>query len=368
MFAWRSQTFNNLVFTGPVCFYRFDNGFLSNGVKTGMSDTELKKGVWFVYDGECPMCTYAAHAFRIKRDYGAIHLINAREDKPHPLVQEINQRGLDLDDGMVIFADDRYYHGQDALKFIARYGAVKNVLMTFCKSLFWSESVSKLMYPWLRGTRNWLLRRKGAGRIDNLNLKHEPVFGSIFGAAWEQLPAVMKQHYANRAYTADETVVNGRLDVMSKAPLTWIAAVVKLLGQMPVYNENNVPVTVRFQSDKNTKAFIFNRVFNFKDTRPYEFRSRMLQIKGAEVIDLMRFGIGWRMRYAWDGEKIILAHRGYALKLLGHIIPLPLTLLIGAGYAEERAVDETTFDMLTRLVHPLWGKIYEYKGRFEISS
>jgi hypothetical protein len=92
----------------------------------------------------------------------------------------------------------------------------------------------------------------------------------------------------------------------------------------------------------------------------------MLQIKGNEVIEIMRFGLGWKMRYSWDGEKVILAHCGYALNLFGHFIPLPLTILLGAGYAEEHAIDDNTFEMLTHITHPWWGKIYEYKGRFEV--
>lgn len=78
-----------------------------------MSNLAEKEGVWFVYDGECPMCTSAAHALRIKKDYGALHLINAREAANDPLVKEINQQG--------------FYHGKDALKFMARYGDAGNV-------------------------------------------------------------------------------------------------------------------------------------------------------------------------------------------------------------------------------------------------
>lgn len=331
-----------------------------------MNNPAEKEGVWFVYDGECPMCTSAAHALRIKKDYGAIHLINARDATDEPLVKDINKRGFDLDEGMVIYASGRFYHGKDALKFMARYGDAGNLFTAFCKSLFWSEAISSLTYPWMRGTRNWLLRRKKAERIDNLKLKDIPTFKFIFGAAWESLPPVMKKHYANRPYTDDVTVVEGTLDVMCKQPLKLLAPVMRLMGQIPARNEQDVPVTVRFQSDKNTKAFHFNRVFNFQNGKPYAFRSRMLQIKENEVVEMMRFGLGWKMLYLWDGEKVILQHKGYVLRLFGHFIPVPLTMLMGKGYAEESVVDDDSFDMVTHITHPWWGKIYEYKGRFKI--
>lgn len=331
-----------------------------------MSTLEEKKGVWFVYDGECPICAYAAEALRIKQDYGELNTINAREAKTDPLVEEINRKGLDLDEGMVIYANNQFYHGKEALKFMSQYGETKNAFMAAFKGLFWSNTLSWLMYPWLRGARNWLLKRKQVTRIDNLQLKNEPTFKSIFGQSWDDLPPIMKKHYANRPYTTETNTVQGTLDVMCCPPLLWLSPIMKLLGQVPAYNETNVPVTVRFQSDLNSKSFHFNRTFNFAKGKPYTFRSRMIQIENDEVIEIMRFGIGWKMQYKWDGEKVVLSHRGYALSLFGHFIPLPLTIIMGQGYAEESPIDDNTFEMVTHITHPWWGKIYEYKGRFEV--
>jgi hypothetical protein len=41
---------------------------------------------------------------------------------------------------------------------------------------------------------------------------------------------------------------------------------------------------------------------------------------------------------------------------------------MGAGYAEEHPIDDHSFDMQTHITHPWWGKVYEYKGRFEVLS
>ncbi len=140
----------------------------------------------------------------------------------------------------------------------------------------------------------------------------------------------------------------------------------RLMGQIPTFNESNVPVTVCFESDLNSKAFHFNRTFHFSNRKPYVFHSRMLQVNQNEVVEIMKFGLAWRMKYSWDGTKVILAHKGYALSCLGHLIPLPLTFLMGKGYAEEYPVDDKTFEMITHITHPWWGKMYQYKGRFEV--
>ncbi len=195
----------------------------------------------------------------------------------------------------------------------------------------------------------------------------EPIFKSIFGDAWDELPPVMHKHYAICPYMDDETVVVGTLDVMCAGPLKLLAPVLKIMEQIPAHNEKNVPVTVHFKSNRNSKAFHFQRVFSFKE-KSYVFRSRMVRTKDNEVMEIMRFGLAWKMLYLWNGEKVILKHRGYALYIFGHFIPMPLTIFMGEGYAEEMAVDDNTFDMITHITHPWWGKIYEYKGRFEIKD
>ena len=68
--------------------------------------------VTFIYDGECPICTNAAHALRIKSRFGGIRLLNAREATNDPLMAEVNKQGFDLDEGMVIHAEKRFYHGK----------------------------------------------------------------------------------------------------------------------------------------------------------------------------------------------------------------------------------------------------------------
>jgi len=199
-------------------------------------------------------------------------------------------------------------------------------------------------------------------------MSNEPIFKSVFGDDWERLPAVMRKHYANRPYTNDITIVEGTLDVMCAGPIKALAGLFWLMRGIPPYNEKNVPVTVCFESNQNSKFFHFNRVFHFKTRKPYYFKSRMIQVQENEVIEVMPSRLGWRMNYVWEGERIKLKHKGYVLCVFGHFIPFPLTFLLGKGNAEEIAVDDDTFDMIVTIIHPWFGKIYEYKGRFIVKE
>lgn len=44
--------------------------------------------IYFVYDGDCPICNYAAHALKISEAVGKLELVNAREQKTHPVYKE----------------------------------------------------------------------------------------------------------------------------------------------------------------------------------------------------------------------------------------------------------------------------------------
>jgi hypothetical protein len=194
----------------------------------------------------------------------------------------------------------------------------------------------------------------------------DPIFKPIFGAHWDSLPLVIKRHYANRPCSRDRVIVEGVLDVMCAGPVKAFSWLFWGMGGIPPHNEKDVPVTVVFESDENSKSFFFNRSFQFKTVPFYQFRSRMVQISGDEVVEIMRFGIGWRMSYRFEDGRVKLKHKGYVLHVFGTFIPLPLTMLMGEGYAEEIATSDDSFDMFVHIIHPWWGKIYEYRGHFNI--
>jgi len=134
----------------------------------------LNEDIWFIYDGECPVCRHAAHALRIKQQFGELHLLDARTNQNHPLLTAINEKSLDLDEGMVIFCDGRFYHGATALGFMATYGENQGLFNRINRLLFRSDRLAALMYPWMRATRNVLLKIRNKKPIDNLRLPPPP--------------------------------------------------------------------------------------------------------------------------------------------------------------------------------------------------
>lgn len=127
---------------------------------------ESNEEVWLIYDGECPICRPTANALKIKDAVGTLHLVNAR--MPHPILHELINAGLNLDDGMVVKFKNTLYHGADAQHVLAMIGTNSDWFNRINVLLFRSTFIAKLIYPVLRGFRNTLLKIKGISKINNL--------------------------------------------------------------------------------------------------------------------------------------------------------------------------------------------------------
>jgi predicted DCC family thiol-disulfide oxidoreductase YuxK len=124
--------------------------------------------IYFIYDGECPLCAYAASAFSIRQAVGTLHLINARLNQQSDLMAEIHRQNLNLDQGMVILYQEKFYHGPEALHLMALIGSPSDSFNKLNVFLFKSKFFARVLYPALRAVRNLLIKIKGVPKIDNL--------------------------------------------------------------------------------------------------------------------------------------------------------------------------------------------------------
>lgn len=328
--------------------------------------SENNEIIWFVYDGECPICKLAAQSLRIRKAVGNLELVNAREDKEHPLIKEINEKGFNLDEGQIIKYQDKLYHGADALNMMALLGSGSGWFNRMNAILFRSKTVSAICYPLFKNLRYLLLKILGIPLLDNLKSHSEqPIFKPIFGDSWDKLPPVFHKHYANRPYSNDIATLEGTMDISYSWWSRLMLPLFRLFKTLVPYQGTDIPTTVRFKSDIDTRKFHYDRQFNFPDREPYYFRSYMIQIKDNTVVEFMRFGIGWKAKFEWNGEKVILNHAGYVWKVFGLMIPMPISLILGKGYAEEVAISDNEFKMRMDITHFLLGKVFEYSGRFK---
>jgi predicted DCC family thiol-disulfide oxidoreductase YuxK len=114
---------------------------------------------WLLYDGECPFCSRYIRHVRLRAAVGTIDLANAREHDA--LVAEVRRLGYDIDTGMVLKLDGRYYHGADCIHVLALLTTSSGWFNRLNALVFRSRAFSRLAYPVLRAGRNLTLRLMG---------------------------------------------------------------------------------------------------------------------------------------------------------------------------------------------------------------
>jgi len=127
--------------------------------------------IYFVYDGECPICQMGADLYELRQSVGELLTVDARTQLEHPVLREVNQAGLDLDVGMVIKYRGQLYQGKEALRLMALLGAGRGWFNRLVITLYRFKFITWLSYPFMKGARNFALKLKGVGQIRNLGPK-----------------------------------------------------------------------------------------------------------------------------------------------------------------------------------------------------
>jgi len=298
---------------------------------------------------------------KIRESVGELELIDARSS--HPLLDEAKTAGIDLNDGFAIKFHNHWYQGSDALHLVGLLSSDNRLFNRLCGKLFSSKKISALVYPILKLIRNILLWLKKADPIEtpqHIN-PSQPIFQSVFGNQWENLPDVFKQHYQNKAYTEDKVSFSGKLNIVSEGWMDVLFPVFRLLKVLTPFKGNEIPVAVQLRSHSDSAALHFYRGFHLPNKPLYHFSSMVLPLKNNLVIEKMFLGIGMRMAFICDNTKLIMEPRGYVWKFKNWVIPLPLTWLFGRVVTQQIALSSERFWLKMELTHFLLGK-YSYEG------
>jgi predicted DCC family thiol-disulfide oxidoreductase YuxK len=122
--------------------------------------------IWIVYDGLCPFCSRYVLMYRIRQLIEKVHLIDARSDDP--LVRELSEKGFDLNEGMAVKWNGRFYYGADCLHVLALLGGEGSVFNRLNRWVFSRQRLARVLYPVLVSCRKLTLRILGRPPIENL--------------------------------------------------------------------------------------------------------------------------------------------------------------------------------------------------------
>lgn len=195
-----------------------------------------------------------------------------------------------------------------------------------------------------------------------------PVFREVLGEDWHELGGIVRRHYFLRPFSDDRICVKGTMrEVHHSAFARLLLPLARIAGALVPYRGTDVPIEVHYTARPDDATIHWDRVFHFPGRRPFHFRSHMEQTAANRVIEFVRFGIGMRLRVTAEDGALVFRDEGYIWRLFGVDVPLPMGLLMGRAYVEERPVDEESFSMRMSLKHPLFGELFRYDGTFVIA-
>ena len=114
------------------------------------------------FDGNCPFCSRYVRLLRLREAHGDPQLIDVRH---HPRESAgLKKRGFDLDQGMIVVVDDRWYSGDEAVHVLALLSSPSTKFNKLNRILFSSRQLSGWIYPLLRLGRNLTLFCLGRDR------------------------------------------------------------------------------------------------------------------------------------------------------------------------------------------------------------
>lgn len=121
-----------------------------------------------VYDGDCPICSTYCKALAIRQLESRFEIVNARQY--HPILENIKEMGLDLEEGFVLKIENEYFHGADAINRLALITTHSGLFNRLNYFIFKSAYLSKILYPFLRTGRSIFLYLLGIRKLDRVNL------------------------------------------------------------------------------------------------------------------------------------------------------------------------------------------------------
>lgn len=199
-----------------------------------------------------------------------------------------------------------------------------------------------------------------------------PEFQTVLGDAnWQRLGTVVREHYSLRPFTTDQMTVHGHMDEVWHARIAKLFMPMgRLFGALVPHQGREVPIDVHYSCRSTDAGLYWDRRFHFPGRPVFHFRSHMVVADAArhEVIEYVRFGLGLRLRVTAEDGALVFRDVGYVWRIGRLQLPMPLHLVLGRAYVEERPVpgDEAAFTMKMTIRHPWWGELFRYSGRFRL--
>lgn len=189
----------------------------------------------------------------------------------------------------------------------------------------------------------------------------QSILQQALAAQWQELPVALQAHY-----NAEDNTDVGVLDVEYPRAMQWFLNILYLFGALLNRRGRGLPATVekRMVGDRQ----YWKRTISLPSDKVMIFSSTWRYIGGNRLVEYVNPVLGLCMAVHVEDGRLYYEGQYFVVNLFGLQMPVPEWLLLGHTQIVETALDDRHFAMDFRLLHPLFGQIYRYAGRFTTVS
>ncbi len=184
----------------------------------------------------------------------------------------------------------------------------------------------------------------------------------VLGEDWHKLPPVIQQHY--QLEDGQQNSLTGSMTIAYPTycfPLIWL---IHLFGGLALWRGDNVQTRVQKTTTANTLHW--QRIMTYSADICDYFRSQMYYFTDHEVIEMIGFGFGLRLKMTVHNGDLLYQSQGHFWQYGKLRVTLPDWLLLGTATISEHAVSADMFELNFTIKHPWWGETYSYRGCFHL--
>ncbi len=323
--------------------------------------TRAIENIELVYDGQCPICTVYCKNIQVDDDV-QLSLNDAR--KSSPTLNEITERGLDIDEGMVANIDGTLYYGSDAMQEIAKRSQQRGWLAPLNKIFFNTQKKSNIFYPAGKAIRNILLR---VLNIDDIhNLKPKNTLKSQLGDGWCKLHPNIQSRFEHEPDLGKTITYEGSMHIMRRSFMGWLfATLTKIIGNpLSPYQGVDVPMEVMLFKKPNKQGVFWQRTYFIPNKTPYVVTSSKQESKAGEMLECLGGGFGMKLNVYEKNQELHFKSYRYFWQALKFKIPIPHWLTPGQTHVIHEDLGNGNFSFTIDMTHKQLGETFYQQGIF----
>ena len=181
-------------------------------------------------------------------------------------------------------------------------------------------------------------------------------------AAWNQLPAAVRERFAD---TADTVTYAGSYEVVRASLLGRLFGWLGVLIGMPVTPRAGANVAARVRVRPGNRGMTWEREYYWDDGTRHVVRSTKLVDDDARLVERLPARLCMPLRTYVESAVLHFVSLGYYFDLgAGLKLWLPRVFSPGITHVEHVDLDHGWFRFTMTVTHPLFGEMFFQTGRF----